>query len=132
MEMDITFAGNKKVLAHYKGFTVASDQPVKEGGDGSAPEPYDLLLASIGTCAGVYVIYFCEKRHIPIDGLKMTLQSEKNSKTNLFESIRLEIQLPAGFPDKYRSAVVRAAEMCTVKRSFKHPPQIEVVAEPRS
>lgn len=132
MEMDITFAGNKKVLSHYKGFTVASDQPVNEGGDGSAPEPYDLFLASLGTCAGVYVVYFCEKRKIPIDGLKMTVQSDKNKKTNLFESIRMTIQLPVGFPEKYRSAVVRAAEMCTVKRSFKHPPRIEVIAEPQA
>lgn len=129
MEMEITFPGGKKVDSRYKGFTVHTDQPRDEGGDGSAPEPYDLFLASLATCAGVYILYFCEKRDIAVDGLKMTVQAEKNEKTHLFEAIRLRIQLPSGFPDKYRSAVVRAAEMCTVKRSLAVPPQIEVNLE---
>jgi len=53
MEMEITFPGGKKVNSTYKGFTVETDQPKDEGGDGSAPEPYDLFLSSIGTCTGV-------------------------------------------------------------------------------
>ena len=129
MEMEITFPGGKKVDSRYKGFNVHTDQPRDEGGDGSAPEPYDLFLASLATCAGVYILYFCEKRDIAIDGLKMAVQAEKNEKTNLFESIRLHIQPPPGFPEKYRLALVRAAEMCTVKRSLASPPQIEVNLE---
>ena len=129
MLMDISFPGGKKVNATYKGFTVATDQPKDEGGDGSAPEPYDLVLASLGTCAGVYVLYFCDERKIDTTGLKMNLQAEKNEKTHLFEEIRIQIELPAGFPEKYKRAVVRAAELCTVKRSFVHPPNFTVTAE---
>ncbi len=129
MEMEITFPGGKRVDSSYKGFTVHTDQPRKEGGDDSAPEPYDLFLASLATCAGVYILYFCEKRNIATDGLRMTVQAEKNEKTHLFETIRMNIQLPPDFPEKYRSAAVRAAEMCTVKRSLASPPQIEVKLE---
>jgi ribosomal protein S12 methylthiotransferase accessory factor len=57
------------------------------------------------------------------------VRTEKNDKTHLFEAIRMNIRLPASFPDKYRSAVVRAAEMCTVKRSLAFPPQFEVKLE---
>jgi len=53
MEMEVFFPGGKKVNSTYKGFTVKTDQAKNEGGDGTAPEPYDLFLASIGTCAGV-------------------------------------------------------------------------------
>lgn len=129
MEMEITFPGKKKVDSSYKGFSVHTDQPHKEGGDDSAPEPYDLFLASLATCAGVYILYFCEKRKIATDGLRMTVYAEKNEKTHLFETIRMKIQLPPGFPEKYHSAAVRAAEMCTVKRSLATPPQIEVKLE---
>lgn len=127
MQMEVTFEGNKKVHSHYKGFTVETDQTVKGGGDGSAPEPYDLFLSALGTCAGVYMIYFCEKRNIPTEGMKMTVEAVKNQKTKLFESIRMQVCLPDGLPDKYRSAVLRAAEMCTVKRSLANPPSIEIV-----
>lgn len=127
MQMQITFPGGKRVTSDYKGFTVATDQPKTEGGDGSAPEPYDLFLSSMGTCAGVYIVYFCESRNIPTDRISMTLQFERNEKSHLMEKIVMEIHLPPEFPDKYRKAVIRAAEMCTVKRTLAHPPEIQVI-----
>jgi len=57
MEMEVFFPDGKKVNSTYKGFTVKTDQAKNEGGDGTAPEPYDLFPAYIGTCAGVYVVY---------------------------------------------------------------------------
>ena len=126
MEMLINFPGGKRVTSTYKGFSVATDQPPSEGGDGSAPEPFDLFLSSIGTCAGVYIAYFCESRDIPTDDILMTLRFERNEKSHLMEKIAIEIHLPPDFPDKYRKAVIRAAEMCTVKRTLTHPPEILV------
>ena len=128
MEMLINFPGGKRVTSTYKGFTVKTDQPQSEGGDGSAPEPYDLFLSSMGTCAGVYIVYFCESRDIPTDGISMTLRFGRNEKSHLMEKIAIEIHLPPAFPDKYRKAVIRAAEMCTVKRTLSHPPEIQVTA----
>ena len=129
MEMEISFPGGKKIDAGFKGFTVHTDQPRDEGGDGTAPQPYDLFVASLATCAGVYILYFCDKRKIAVDGLRIAVQADKNDKTHLFETIQLRVQLPRGFPEKYRSAVIRAAEKCSVKRSLASPPQIEVTLE---
>jgi putative redox protein len=128
MEMEITFAGNKQVNATYKGFTIKTDQPTSEGGDGSAPEPYDLFLVSLGTCAGVYIVYFCESRNIPTENISMALRFQRNEKNHLMDHVDIDIHLPSDFPDKYRKAVVRAAEMCTVKRNLINPPEIQVNA----
>ena len=128
MQMEVNFPGNKRVDALYKGFTIGTDQPASEGGDGSAPEPFDLFLASLGTCAGVYVVYFCESRNISTDGIRMTLDFTQDEKTHRLQRVAMELHLPAGFPDKYRKAVVRAAEMCTVKRTLADPPEIVVNA----
>ena len=73
MEMEVFFPGGKKVNSTYNGFTVKTDQPKNEGGDGTAPEPYDLFLASIGTCAGVYVVYFCQERGIDTSQIKRNI-----------------------------------------------------------
>lgn len=128
MTMEINFPGGKRVNATYKGFTVKTDQPPSEGGNGSAPEPFDLFLASIGTCAGVYIAYFCESRNIPTDHVRMTLGFDSNPKSHLVEKITIQIHLPPEFPHKYRKAVVRAAESCTVKRNLSTPPLIRVKA----
>ena len=54
MDMKVYFPGGKRVYADYGGFTIETDQPARGGGDDSAPAPFDLFLASIGTCAGIY------------------------------------------------------------------------------
>ena len=128
MEMRIKFPGGKRVTSDYKGFTVQTDQPKAEGGDGAAPEPFNLFLSSMGTSAGVYIVYFCESRNIPTDDISMTLSFERNEKSHLLEKIVMQIHLPTDFPDKYRKAVIRAAEMCTVKRTLAQPPEIRITA----
>jgi putative redox protein len=129
MNMEISFPGNKKVVANYNGFSIETDQARDEGGDGSAPEPFDLFLASMGTCAGIYVIYFCEERNIDTTGMKMSLSFDKNEQTHLVEAVHIHISLPPGFPEKYRSAVEKTAGLCTVKRNILNPPRFEVSAQ---
>lgn len=128
MDMEIVLTGGMKVEAKYKDFTIKTDQPVRDGGEGSAPAPMDLFLASIGTCAGYYVLSFCAQRNIPTAGIRVIQKMEKNAETHLFGKISIEIQLPADFPEKYRGAVIKAADLCTVKRHMTTPPQFEVYA----
>jgi len=128
MDMEIVFPGGKKADALYKGFTIKTDQPPHGGGDGSAPAPFDLFLASFGTCAGVYVLYFCEKRNIPTEGIKVIQRTEKDPKKRMISRIEIEIQLPSGFPEKYKEAVARSAELCAVTKHIYDPPAIDVHA----
>ncbi|MCX5882561.1 MAG: OsmC family protein [Deltaproteobacteria bacterium] len=123
MDMMITFPGNKKVDSTYKGFTVHTDQPIAEGGENTAPEPFDLFLASIGTCAGIYVSSFCKERQIDTADLFLILSFIRNAATHMVERIDIQIKLPSGFPEKYKSAVIRTAEMCFVKKHLSTPPQ---------
>lgn len=128
MDMEVTLTGGKKVDSKYKGFVVKTDQPKEEGGEGSAPEPYDLFLASIGTCAGVYVAYFCDERGLDTTGIKLALTFERNETKHLVEDVRIHIDLPSGFPQKYKKAIVKTAELCTVKRNILDPPEFTVTA----
>jgi ribosomal protein S12 methylthiotransferase accessory factor len=126
MNMEITFAGGKKVNASYKGHIHKTDQSVTSGGENSAPSPYDLFLASIGTCAGIYVKSFCDQRNLPTDEIKLIQSLEISPETKLPSRISIEIQLPADFPEKYKSALVNAAELCAVKRTIVNPPVFEI------
>lgn len=127
MAMEITFPGGVAVNALYKGFTIATDQPEKAGGKNSAPAPFDLFMASIGTCAGFFALRFCQERELPIEGLKVSLDTERDPESHRIAKIRIRIDLPEGFPEKYRKAIVRAVDQCTVKRHILEPPQFEVV-----
>jgi putative redox protein len=124
--MEITFDGGKVITAHLNGHIIKTDQSVKSGGENSAPAPYDLFLASIGTCAGIYVKSFCDQREIPSDNIRIIQTVEFDSQTRLPGTIKLEIQLPADFPEKYKSAVINAAELCAVKKTINNPPKFEI------
>ncbi len=128
MTMQIGFPGGLAVEAAYRGHTVRTDQPREAGGAGSAPSPFGLFLAAIGTCAGYYVLRFCWERGLATDGLTLTLETERGERHDRVAAVRLEINLPPGFPEKYRAAVVRAAEHCKVKEHIQEPPIFEVLA----
>jgi putative redox protein len=126
MEMIIDFPGGSRVDAHFDAFTVPTDQPPSNGGKGSAPSPFDTFLAAIGTCAGIYVLGFCKQRGIPTQGIRIVENTVVDSATGLTTTVRLDIELPPGFPEKYRAAVIRSAEQCKVKKHFEHPPIFEI------
>jgi ribosomal protein S12 methylthiotransferase accessory factor len=135
MEITVDFPGGSRVDAHFNSFTIPTDQPKEDGGDGTAPAPFELFLASLVTCAGYYVLEFCKTRNIDTSGIRLKQWIERNETTYRVEKISMEIQLPEDFPQKYSSAVKRAAEQCSVKKHMEDPPAFDVsvaVAVPAS
>ena len=126
MDMIIDFPGGSRVDAHFGPYTVRTDQPHHGGGEGSAPTPFATFLASVGTCAGIYVLGFCRQRSLPTEGLRLVQTLEVDRATGMVTKVLLDIQVPPGFPEKYKAAVIRAAEQCAVKKHFEHPPAFEV------
>jgi putative redox protein len=125
MEMVIDFPGGARVDAHFGPFAVQTDQPPVA----SAPTPFATFLASIGTCAGIYVLGFCQQRGLPTEGIRIVQRMHSNMQTGMVGKIDLEIQVPPTFPEKYLPALVRSAEMCAVKKHFENPPQFEVYTQ---
>ncbi len=125
MEMFIDFPGGSRVDAHFGDFTVATDQPPV----GSAPTPFAVFLASIGTCAGIYVLGFCRQRNLPADGIHIVERMHSNPYNGMVEKIDLEIQVPPTFPEKYRDSLIRSAELCAVKKHLEKPPKFEITTQ---
>jgi ribosomal protein S12 methylthiotransferase accessory factor len=126
MEMIIRFPGGTRVDAEFGPYTVRTDQPHHAGGEASAPTPFATFLASIGTCAGIYVLGFCRQRGLPTDDLRIVQRMDVDKATGMVANIHLDIHVPAGFPVKYRDALVRSAEQCTVKKHMEAPPRFVV------
>ena len=127
MEMIIDFPGGARVDAHFGPFTVQTDQPAHTaGGAASAPTPFATFLAALGTCAGFYVLSFCQRRGIATDGIRLVQQTETDAGTGMVRLVRLDIELPADFPEQYHAAVIRAAEQCAVKKLLEKPPAFAI------
>ena len=126
MEMTVTFPGGLRVDAQSGPFTIQTDQPVKAGGSNSAPAPFTLFLASIGTCAGIYVLSFCQQRGLSTEGIRIVQRVEGDRQTGMVGKVILDIEVPATFPSKYYEALIRAADQCAVKKHLERAPAFDV------
>jgi len=129
-QLKVVFGENYRIDVEYHGFTIKTDQPVQDGGDGTQPSPFDLFLASLASCAGYYALAFCRERKIATEGLAVTMTFERPEGSRLIDKFLIHLTPPAGFPEKYRAALVKSVDHCTVKAHLDRPPRFETVLEP--
>ena len=122
MEILIDFPGGSRVDAHFGKFTVPTDQPPTS----SAPSPFEVFLSSIGTCAGIYVLGFCQQRGLPTEGIQIIQRTHSDPLSGMIDQIDIDILVPSTFPEKYRDSLIRSAELCKVKKHLEKPPKFKV------
>jgi putative redox protein len=127
-EMVVTLPGGKRVDTQIGRHVIRTDQPVSNGGEDTAPSPFDLFLAAVGTCAGIYVAGFCQKRGLPTEGIRLVQRSRFDPETRVLAGVEIDIEVPAGFPEKYLEALVRVADQCAVKKAIEAQPPFVVRA----
>jgi len=123
--IEVKFPGNKKVNAIINNFEIKTDQPIAAGGDGTAPAPYDLFLASLATCAGIFAISFFQTRNLNTDGFEMYMDVSWDKEKHKLGKISINMKIPKDFPEKYIPALKNAVELCSVKRTIMDPPEFE-------
>jgi len=121
------FPGGRKVAAQVGEHVILTDQPRSAGGEGAAPSPYSLFLASIGACIGFYALAFCQSRDISCEGL--ALEGVFRTENGTLAGAEFHLRPPVGFPEKYRDALLRSVDRCSVKRSIQAQPDIRVQLE---
>lgn len=124
-EIEVSLPGGRRVDARIGAHVVHTDQPRDNGGDDTAPSPFDLFLASIGACAGIFVQGFCAKRGIATEGIRI-IERPSFGEDGVLRSVELEVQLPPEFPERYRGAVQAVVEQCSVKKAIAAQPVFTV------
>jgi len=131
MEIEILFPRGDKVEARQKGasITLGSESEEKTDSALGSVEPLDLFFVSIGLCAGKYVMQFCRSRRIPYRDARILLSTQWDETKKMHTHVGIQIELPPGFPEKYTKAVLKAVNLCSVKKHILTPPAFEVTAD---
>ncbi|NQU65359.1 MAG: OsmC family protein [SAR324 cluster bacterium] len=127
--IQVSFPGGSKVDAAIKDKIIRTDQSVRNGGEGLEAEPFELFLSSIATCAGIFALKFCQTRDIPTEGMSLTMECETDKVKKLYGKMDINLTLPDGFPEKYKEAIIRSMDQCTVKKHILDPPEFSIVVE---
>jgi ribosomal protein S12 methylthiotransferase accessory factor len=125
--IDVEFPGGKKVYAKIGEKIVHTDQSQKNGGSGEHPEPFQYFLASIATCSGIYALEFCLQRELNTAGLSLKMEYGWDPDKKMISRIDMHLDLPENFPHKYEKAIIKAIELCAVKRHLD--PSIKAVIQ---
>ena len=124
-EIGVSLPGGRRVNAEVGRHIIHTDQPISNGGEDAAPAPFDVFLASMGACAGIFVQGFCAKRGIPYEGIRIIERPEYGAE-GVLQGVNFDIQTPPTFPEKYREPLVRVVEQCSVKRAIQAQPTFRV------
>ena len=123
--LTVTLPGGRRVDVETRGHVIATDQPLDNRGTDTAATPFELFLASIGACAGIFVQGFCAARSLPTDGIKIHERARYDDAGTL-RAVDLDVELPNDFPERYKEAVKRAIDGCSVKKAIAAQPEISV------
>jgi len=127
MEMNISYTGGMRFDAQTQTHTIIVDQPKEGGGQDAGPTPPELFVASLGSCIGVYALWFCQKRKIPYEGMKVNVTwSKSTTPPARVDLIEAKIELPQGCPEEHKAALIESVEKCMVHNSIIHAPEITI------
>jgi ribosomal protein S12 methylthiotransferase accessory factor len=127
MKIEVELLDGQQSKATFGKHSIISDQSINAGGSEQYPEPFDYFLASMPLCAAFYIRKFCEQRDISTEGIKLTQQTQDTDPEDHYKKlITLNISLPDTFPQKYKKAVIAAANTCTVKKVVQAQPEFEI------
>ncbi|MBW1996481.1 MAG: OsmC family protein [Deltaproteobacteria bacterium] len=128
MDIEILFPGGDKVEARLKGASITLGAKEETDSALGSVEPLDLFFISIGLCAAKYVMGFSRSREIPYEDSRILLRTQWDEDKKMHTHVKIEIELPPGFPEKYKKAVLKAVNLCSVKKHILTPPAFEVTA----
>lgn len=128
MNATVEYEGGKKFVVTSGGHRVISDQPAANGGAGEGMSPPELLLASLGACAGYYAAEYLNARRLD-SGLKIEVQAEKTQNPTRLGSFRIAVALDGALEERHVQGVSRAVHNCLIHNTLLHPPEIEIQVE---
>jgi len=126
MDVEILYQDGVQFEAIARGHRVVSDQPTSNGGRDTGMTPPELLLSSLGTCAGYYALEYLKTRSLPTDGLKVRVTAEKLRQPARLGRFRVEVTAPELEP-RHQEGLVRAVKSCLIHNTLLHAPEMEIV-----
>ncbi len=108
------------------GHRIVSDAAASEGGAGAGPTPPELLLVSLGACAGHYAAEYLRARSLPVAGLHVYVTAEKGEPPKRLSLFRVEVDVPASVDERQRQGVLRAVKTCLIHNTMTSLPRIDV------
>ena len=106
--------------------SISCDQPLENGGYDEGMTPPELLLASLGSCAGFYAAQYLRKHKLATEGTRVRITADKVKDPARLDNFRIEVEMPLELSDQHRTGVEAAVHHCLIHNTLLHPPKISI------
>jgi putative redox protein len=126
MEVIVEHMGAVQFEIRARQHSIVSDQPLDAGGFDEGMTPPELLLASLGSCAGYYVAQYLKTRNMAPSGTRVRVSAEKAKDPVRMDDFQIEVDVPAACTAQDRLGIERAVHKCLIHNTLLHPPAISL------
>jgi putative redox protein len=130
MEVTVEHLGAVQFDIKARQHTISCDQPLENGGYDEGMTPPELLLASLGSCAGFYAAQYLRKYKLATEGTRVRVTADKAKDPARIDNFRIEIETAIELSDQHRAGVERAVHHCLIHNTLMHPPQMRIDVKP--
>jgi len=109
-----------------RGHRLYCDQPVENGGFDEGMTPPELMLASLGACAGYYAVDYLKRSKNPVEGIGVRTTAEKVPGPPRLDHIHIELECPGLVEERHQKGILDAVRKCLIHNTLLHTPKIEV------
>ncbi|MFI6843074.1 OsmC family protein [Kitasatospora sp. NPDC050467] len=95
---------------------LTSDEPVRRGGSDSGPEPFALLLASLGSCTAITLRMYAERKEWPLESVRVRLGYETDGRNG---RITRRVALSGALDDTQRTRLLDICERTPVTLALR-------------
>jgi putative redox protein len=126
MEVLVEHIGAVQFEITARGHKIASDQPEENGGFDEGMTPPELLLASLGSCAGFYAAQYLRKHKLAGSGTRVRVTAEKAKNPARMENFNIEVEVPFDFTEEHRAGIEQAVKHCLIHNTLLNPPRLSL------
>lgn len=103
---------------------IACDQPPEHGGYDEGMTPPELLLGSLGCCAGFYAAQYLKKYKLSSEGTRVRVTADKVKDPARMDNFHIEVEIPSAFSDRHQNGIEEAIHHCLIHNTLLRPPRI--------
>ena len=126
MEVSVEHLGGVQFEIKAREHTIACDQPSENGGYDEGMTPPELLLASLGSCAGFYAAMYLKKRKLSAEGTRVRVTAEKAKAPPRLEDFRITVEVPTEFNAEQKRGIEEAVHECLIHNTLLIPPKMSL------
>jgi len=129
MQVTVEHLGGVQFDIRARQHRIVSDQPAENGGYDEGMTPPELLLASLGSCAGFYAAQYLKKHHLATEGTIVRVSAEKAKNPARLNNFRIQVEIPAGISPEHHAGIEEAVRHCLIHHTLLNPPSITLAVE---